>query len=41
MLRVALAYAWKCSPAAMRDVTIAEAGAMIEFLEHIERGERP
>jgi hypothetical protein len=33
--RVALAYAWRCSPAALRDVTLAEAAEMVAFLDQL------
>lgn len=39
--RVALAYAWRCSPSALRDVTLAEAAEMLAFLDRLAatRGE--
>jgi hypothetical protein len=34
-LRVALAYAWHCSPADLRHITLIEAQAMIQLLEYV------
>jgi hypothetical protein len=39
-VRVALAYAWGCSPSALRDVTLAEAAEMVAFLDRVAAARR-